>query len=422
MQLNTSFIKPPADAPPNLAISGRFRHSDGRRRDVLGSIPGIAALSDPKAPRPTGMDAPFQGQPIQGFSGIRWRPDGTAWVVSDGGFGSKANSPDVMTMIHHVRPVWATGQLEVLRTVFLHDPDGVVPFNVENAATLKRYLTGADFDFESIQVIGESIWLGDEYGPYLVRTDFSGKVTGFFETLVDGVVLRSPDHFRVYTPPRPGPFATTVQRSRGFEGLGASPDGRYLYPMFEGPLWLPPTQAWKQRHVEEKTLRILEFDVQQGAYTGKHFRYALETAGNHVGAFKLIDSATGLVIERDNREGDLTQACQGPPRPDCYNRPALFKRIYKIDLSKPDAKGFVRKIGYIDLLDIADPKAVARIGARNGKFSFPLWTIEGLDVVDADHIVVLNDNNLTWSAGREFGQPEANEMILLRVPELLRAR
>ena len=38
----------------------------------------------------------------------------------------------------------------------------------------------------------------------------------------------------------------------------------------------------------------------------------------------------------------------------------------------------------------------------NGRFSFPQWCIEGVDIVDAEHIVVLNDNNLTVSASREF--------------------
>lgn len=42
--------------------------------------------------------------------------------------------------------------------------------------------------------------------------------------------------------------------------------------------------------------------------------------------------------------------------------------------------------------------------------------------MDAEHIVVLNDNNLGASAAREFGKNEPNEMIVLRVPELLRAR
>jgi hypothetical protein len=34
------------------------------------------------------------------------------------------------------------------------------------------------------------------------------------------------------------------------------------------------------------------------------------------------------------------------------------------DLSQPDADGFVRKIGFVDLLDIKDPEAKARTGSR----------------------------------------------------------
>jgi hypothetical protein len=416
-----TFTAPPKDAPANLSVSGRFLHADGRRRDEFGSVMGVAFLSDAKAPRPTGVNGPFKGQPVQGFSGIKWQKDGSAWVLSDNGFGSKANSPDAMLMFHHLRPEWKTGQLKVLKTMFLHDPDQVVPFNVVNSATTKRYLTGADFDIESIQIIGDNFWFGDEFGPYLIRADRNGKVTGVFETRVDGQLIRSPDHFTVTAPAVPGAFNTTARRSRGFEGMAASPDGRFLYPMLEGPLWNAEAKAWESREGKE-TLRVLEFDVQQASYTGRSFKYALEANGNNIGDFNMIDSDTAIVIERDNGEGDAALACNGPARPDCFNVPARFKRVYKIDLTNRDAEGFVRKIGYIDLLDIADPNGKARLGGANGKFSFPHWCIEGADIVDADHIAVLNDNNLTVSAAREFGKNEPNEMILLRVSEFLRAK
>ena len=165
-------------------------------------------------------------------------------------------------------------------------------------------------------------------------------------------------------------------------------------------------------------------------WTGRSWRYALELAGNNIGDFNLIDADTALVIERDNGEGDAALACNGPARPDCYNVPARFKRVYKIDMKGADAQGFVRKLAYVDLLDIDDPKRVARIGgnstgggvAGSGKFSFPQWCIEGVDIVDGEHIAVLNDNNLTVSASRGFGQNEPNEVILLKVPALLKAR
>ena len=43
-------------------------------------------------------------------------------------------------------------------------------------------------------------------------------------------------------------------------------------------------------------------------------------------------------------------------------------------------------------------------------------------MIDADHIIVGNDNNLPFSSGRAIGKSDDNEMILLRVGELLRAK
>jgi hypothetical protein len=56
------------------------------------------------------------------------------------------------------------------------------------------------------------------------------------------------------------------------------------------------------------------------------------------------------------------------------------------------------------------------------RFTFPFFTIENVAVVDADHIIVGNDNNQPFSAGRHLSRADDNELILLRVPELLRAR
>jgi hypothetical protein len=162
--------------------------------------------------------------------------------------------------------------------------------------------------------------------------------------------------------------------------------------------------------------------VAQGRFSGRSWKYLLEVNDNNIGDFNMIDATTGLIIERDNGEGDARLACNGPARPDCFNVPARFKRVYKIDLSQPDADGFVRKIGFVDLLDIKDPESKARTGSTNGVFTFPFVTIENVDVVDADHIVVANDNNLPFSSGRAIGKNDDNELILLRVPELLRAR
>lgn len=417
----TTFMAAPKDAPASLQTSGKYTTPDGRREDRLNVIAGTSFLSAKDAPRPTGISLPFQGQPVQGFSGIKAMKDGSYWVLTDNGYGSKANSADAMLVFHRVLPDWKSGSVKRLQTVFLHDPQKKVPFLIVNEGTNKRYLTGADFDIESMQFIGEHVWFGDELGPYLIKTDRQGKVLAVYDTLVDGKLARSPDHYTVTTPATPGAFSTPVRRSRGYEGMAASKDGQFLYPLLEGPLWDEAGKQWENKDGRE-VLRVLEFNVAKGEWTGRSWKYALELKGNNIGDFNMIDADTGLIIERDNGEGLEDTACKGPARPDCQNIPAKFKRVYKVSLKDVDADGFMRKIGYIDLMDIQDPKGLARVGGKNGKFTFPFVTIEDVDVVDAEHIVVANDNNLPYSSGRQLGRNDDNEFILLHVPELLNAR
>jgi len=298
-----------------------------------------------------------------------------------------------------------------------------VPFRIVHEGTAKRYLTGADFDTESFQFAGGALWVADEFGPWLIKADLSGKVLAVFETLVDGKPVRSPDHPAVTTPGAPdGAVKFQVRRSKGFEGMAASPDGSKLYALLEGALWNEESKGYETLDGRQY-LRVLEFDVKAGQWTGRHWKYLLEANHHAIGDFNMIDASTGLIIERDDTEGDVAQACKdGAIKADCFNVPAKFKRIYKIDLGQADADGFVKKVGYIDLMDIQDPNKVARAGAKDGTLTFPFFTIENVDLVDADHIIVGNDNNLPFSSGRALGKSDDNELILLKVTDLLKAK
>lgn len=232
-----TLVPAPADAPQELQVSGRYAGAPGLRIDTPESVPAMSALSDKAAPRPTGVNFPLKGQPVQGLSGIKNLKDGTFLTLTDNGFGSKANSPDALLMFHILKPDWKSGAVERVSTTFLHDPDRKVPFRIVNEYTPKRYLTGADFDIESIQPIGDALWFGDEFGPYLIKTDRAGKVLQIVETKLDGKPLRSPDHYAMGMPGAPGAVKFEVRRSKGFEGMAASPDGKFLYPLLEGALW-----------------------------------------------------------------------------------------------------------------------------------------------------------------------------------------
>ncbi|MEO1551857.1 MAG: hypothetical protein AAFR93_15730, partial [Pseudomonadota bacterium] len=104
----------------------------------------------------------------------------------------------------------------------------------------------------------------------------------------------------------------------------------------------------------------------------------------------------------------------------CFARPARVKRISLIDLNTEDPGGEVKILRQIDLMALRDPLGIAQTPAQNaGRFSFPFVTIESVVRDGPGHILVGNDNNLPFSAGRSLGAPDATEMIRLSVPELL---
>jgi glycerophosphoryl diester phosphodiesterase len=129
-----------------------------------------------------GRDIPFPGQPVQGFSGVQFAGEGTYWFLSDNGFGAKSNSADYLLRIYRVDPSFrgiegGNGTVEVLNFIQLSDPNNNIPFNIVNENTDERLLTGADFDIESFVLASDgTIWIGDEFGPYLLHFDSNGEL------------------------------------------------------------------------------------------------------------------------------------------------------------------------------------------------------------------------------------------------------
>ena len=412
-----TFINMPADAPADLRVSGKFTNAMVRN-EVIGSFEGRSAG------RGTGVRLPFKGQPVQGHSGIKKMPDGTYWVLTDNGFGSKANSPDAALFLSHYKIDWDSGRIHRAKTVFLHDPDKKVPFRIVHEGSNKRYLTGSDFDLEGFQIINGKFWIGDEFGPYLIRANMDGRVEAVFETQADGKLVMSPDHYMVVTP-NPGQSAAAgvnLGRSRGFEGLAASKDGRFLYGMLEGPLWDAAARDWEKQD-GQLVLRVLEFSVADEKWTGRHWKYVLSPGATAIGDFNMIDATTALVIERDNGEGTADRACPDTqPAPNCFHDLAKFKRVVKIEMSDANANAAVRKIAYIDLMNIQDPQKKARKPLNGGVYTFPFFTIENVDIVDERHIIVGNDNNLPFSSSRDPNRADDHEFMLLEVEALLKAR
>ena len=400
-----SFSAIPADAPSGLAISGRFLQA-ANRIDVVGE--GEAR---------NGFAPPFAGQPIQGFSGFAAEPapDGSLIALIDNGFGSRMNSPDAMLSWTLLDVDLAGERVTVTDRIWLRDPNRVVPFLIVNEATDTRYLTGSDFDIESIQRVGEQIWIGDEFGPWLLSADLDGVVTGVFPVEFNGEIVRSPDHPSLRVGATAGEDFT-MRRSGGFEGM-ALRDGM-LWAMFERPLLGPDGEA------EGDFLRVVEFDPTARAWTGNSVNFQLSEGAQAIGDFNMIDEDRALVIERDGGQGDPSLRCSESQTEGCFPRPAEVKVVTLIDLGDVDADGFVARLRQIDLMNIADPDGLGAIPTdmaedRPGVFTFPFVTIEGVLRDGPEHILVSNDNNFPFSAGRRLGVADDNEVIRLHVPELL---
>jgi hypothetical protein len=409
-----TIIAAPADAADYLKTSGKFSTADRKRAVELGSVPGKDGV------RPTGLSLPFNGQPMQGFSGIKAMEDGTFWSLSDNGFGNKLNSTDAMLMLHHIKIDWDAGKIEALETVFLSDPDRKAPFPIVMEGSATRFLTGGDFDVESIQPVADGFWIGEEFGPYILKFDTTGKLTDVIPTAVDGKPVFSPDNptLTLQADPSKKMPAFNLKRSGGYEGLALSKDGTKLYGLLEGPIWTD-NETVEQAN-GRPALRIIELDTAAKAWTGRSWLYPLAEGGEAIGDFNMLDEKTALVIERDNGAGTTDKACADPkdPKPDCFAVGSKLKRIYKIEMSDANA---VRKIGYIDLMKIADPDNRKRQGGGEGYYDMPFVTIENVDRVDETHIVVGNDNNLPFSAGRSLDKADDNEFVLLEVGEFLKA-
>ena len=344
-----------------------------------------------------GVTPPFPGQPIPGFSAILEAGHGEFWGMPDNGYGAQANSGDFLLRVYLIRPDFETvkggsGAVAVLRFIQLRDPDARINFPLFRS---DRLLTGADLDIESLRVAKDgTLWFGDEFGPFLLHTDATGKV---LEAPIPLPGVQSPQN-----PFLPGPDAWTIRASRGFEGTALSIDGKRLYPMLEGAL----------RNDPDPRRRIVnEFELRSETYTGRTWQYRVdaEFPDAVIGDFTALDQHRFVLIERDDAQG----------------AEARQKKVYLVDLRRVGADGYLEKRLVVDLLRIRDPSGIS-LPPRPGEFgvgdpfSFPLQSVESLEVLGGKRLLIANDNNYPFSDGRwiDRDRPDDTELIVVRAPAL----
>lgn len=341
---------------------------------------------------------------MQGFSAVLAGPvGGTFRVMTDNGFGTQGNSADTLLRVYAVRPDFKTAlggtgtvtpvnystgvalpAFNASSRITLSDPNQKLTFPlvasstnyynnaanplVDSSIKSGRLLTGADLDTESMrQDKNGNLWFGDEFGPYLIKTDAAGTVLRS-EIALPGV--KSPQN------PTLGSGTANLGSSGGFEGMAINPQGDRLYTLLEKSVTGDAAGS----------LRINEFNINTESYTGVQWQYKLDPLGTAIGDMTAINDHEFIVIERNGATGT-----SGTP----------FKKLFKIDLSKVDANGFVDKTELVDLMNIADPHDLNGDGST--VFTFPFVTIEDVLVLDPTTLLVINDNNYPGVGGRSLG-------------------
>ena len=374
---------PAAAAPADPTRPGRAR------------LPAAATAPAPcpGVPNPGRAPAPGSTQPVGGFSALNDAPGkDTYYAMPDNGFGNKANSRSFLLRVYRVRADLATarggsGDVEILDWITLRDPDRKIPFRIVSEGTSERLLTGGDFDVESFRVARDgTLWFGEEFGPFLVHTDATGKVLEAPIPLPD---VKSPDYPADYPAPFAGP--ANLASSNGFEGMALSRDGKTLYPTLEGPV------AGDDR----TTRRMYAFDLRTGRYTDERRTYRVADPSYLVSDLTALDDRHLVSLERDNFEGAA----------------ARHKRGFVFDLRTQSKREVV------DLLDLRDPDGISPRGARPGDigigdpFSMPYVTIEAVLPTGGNRLAIVNDTNF-GGRGRNPALPDESDFIEVDVPGL----
>ncbi len=273
------------------------------------------------------------------------------------------------------------------------------------AVTGQNYFTGLSSNFDAtnsansmrldpegsrVSPDGKSIFISDEYGPFINQFDIA---TG---QRIRNIPL--PSMFNIANPSAQGAVEISGNTSgrvanKGMEGLAITPDGKTLVGMMQSPL-LQDNALDSKGKKNGVNLRIVTVDL--ATNTTHQYVYQMSDKSNVVSDIVAINSHQFLVDERDTNGGTS----------------AAFKKLMLIDINGATdvsnvaslpAKALpanIKPVTQSVFLDLLDPK----FGLAGANFP---EKIEGLafgpDLANGDHeLVVTNDNDFIPTEANQF--------------------
>jgi len=206
-------------------------------------------------------------------------------------------------------------------------------------ATNSLSVQDARFDPEGIRLArnGKTVFITDEYGPYIYQFDRATGVRGRTYTLPASFAIAH-KYAQGASELNLANNATGRVANKGMEGLAISPDGKTLFGFEQSPLLQDGGDGGRAN-------RIVKIDLASGAISQYVYDNYLADKGKAYNSSEVLalNSHELLVLERDGKGlGD--------------NSKAVVKRIYKVDLAgAQDVSGLT---GEAALLAKAAPKTL----------------------------------------------------------------
>ena len=242
-------------------------------------------------------------------------------------------------------------------------------------------------DSEGIAALADgSFWIGDEYGPSLIKVDGEGRVV--LRWLPAGTAL-PPD---LAYPAEPALPALAARRhiNRGFEAIAASPDVRWLYLVFQSPLAHPDVEA----HERARHVRIWQLDARTGAVAAQ-FVYPLDPPGSFA-----RDCAKGEFGRGDIKVSEI--ACIGEALLLVLERGSETTKIYEVALDASLAAP-------ADHLELETRPTLEELSAAGDELGMPVLAkrlvlstdqhpevaadLEGMVLLSPTELLLVNDND-----------------------------
>jgi hypothetical protein len=216
-------------------------------------------------------------------------------------------------------------------------------------------------------------WVGDEYGPSLLRVDAEGRLIERWRPA--GLAEEG-------SPVLPA-IAARRQINRGFEALSVSPDERWLFLAFQSPLAHPDSET----HEKARHVRVWRLDARTGEVAAQYL-YPLDSPES----FRR-DCAKGEFARSDIKVSEMLWA--GADSLLLLERGSETTKLYRVELGSASALP-------VEHLDIDARPTVEQLSASDEAFPLPVLSKQLIFSSDDAPEVVADLEGMVWLSAYEL--------------------